>query len=382
MSQYYDQASLVMIPSGYKDGKVYSQKPLSASGELTFTRASTATRVNSSGLIESVASGVPRLDYSGDCPSLLLEPQRTNLALYSEQFDDAAWGKDTTTITANAEISPDGTQTSDTMTISTQASRVTQAPSVGSGVWTASVYVKITSQTTSGNVRFLGVVDGSVVNVEFTPTTEWVRYTATFTSSTSITSFQLRGVTSGFVGTIAIWGFQIEAGSYPTSYIPTYDTAVTRLADSCSKTGISSLIGQTEGTLFVEYNSNISEDDSIFIQIDDGTVNNRILLYSNVPNNLATVVFNGSVLQTVIANIPLAVGTNKFAIAYKENDIVLYLNGVQRGSDDIATIPIISAIRMGFDSNFLASASGKGTNQAFVFKTCLSNADLANLTTL
>ena len=61
MSQFYDQASLVMVPSGYKAGKVYSQKPLSTDGELTFSRASTATRINASGLIESVASDVPRL---------------------------------------------------------------------------------------------------------------------------------------------------------------------------------------------------------------------------------------------------------------------------------------------------------------------------------
>ena len=207
MSSFYDDASLVVIPSGYKTSKVYAEKPTDGSGDLTFTRTGdTATRVNSAGLIEKV---------------------RTNLILQSQTFDNASWGKDTTTVTANAEVAPDGTLTADTMTISTDASRVTQGPTIGAGSFTASVYVKIISQTTAGDVRFLGVVDGSVVNVNFTPTNQWARYTATFTAATQITSFQLRGVTSGFVGTIAIWGFQLEASDFgATDYIATTTAAV------------------------------------------------------------------------------------------------------------------------------------------------------------
>jgi hypothetical protein len=79
MSVFYDLASLVLVPSGYKAEKVYAQKPLTADGQLTFSRASTATRVNASGLVETVSSNVPRLDYTNStCPKLLLEPQRTN----------------------------------------------------------------------------------------------------------------------------------------------------------------------------------------------------------------------------------------------------------------------------------------------------------------
>jgi hypothetical protein len=205
LDKYYAQASLVMVPSLYKTSIVYSERPLSTDGELTFSRASSATRVGPDGYIEKV---------------------RTNLILQSQTFDNASWGKDTTTVTANAEVAPDGTLTAETMTISTDASRVTQAPTIGAGSFTASVYVKIISQTTAGDVRFLGVVDGIVVNVNFTPTNQWARYTATFTASTQITSFQLRGVTGGFVGTIAIWGFQLEAGDIATDYIPTTTVAV------------------------------------------------------------------------------------------------------------------------------------------------------------
>ena len=72
--------TLTMIPSGYKAGKLYSVLPTNGDGDFTTSRSSSATRVNKSGLIETVLSNVPRLDYSdGSCPSLLLEPQSTNL---------------------------------------------------------------------------------------------------------------------------------------------------------------------------------------------------------------------------------------------------------------------------------------------------------------
>ena len=118
--QLLDNASLITIPSGYKSGVVYSQVPTSGLGDLDFTRASTATRINSSSLIESVASGVPRLTYpiGGGCPSLLLEPQRTNILQRSEQFDNAYWEKYRCDIGINAQISPSGIQNAETITSS------------------------------------------------------------------------------------------------------------------------------------------------------------------------------------------------------------------------------------------------------------------------
>ena len=86
----FDDASLVLTPNGYKASKLYSIKPTSGAGDMTVVRATTATRVNSAGLIESVATNVPRLDYTGGgCPKILVEPERINRVLYSEQFDNA-----------------------------------------------------------------------------------------------------------------------------------------------------------------------------------------------------------------------------------------------------------------------------------------------------
>ena len=574
---FYDDASLVVIPSGYKTSKVYAEKPTDGSGDLAFTRTGdTATRVNSAGLIEKV---------------------RTNLILQSQTFDNASWGKDTTTVTANAEVAPDGTLTADTMTISTDASRVTQGPTIGAGSFTASVYVKIISQTTAGDVRFLGVVDGSVVNVNFTPTNQWARYTATFTASTQITSFQLRGVTGGFVGTIAIWGFQLEAsdfgatayiptttaavsvgpvanvprldylgstcprlilepqrvnlitfseqldnaawtklflgvtannatspdgstnaeklipdatlnthlffqtitpaagvytlsaffkageynfaclrlstdsdtkrfavvlnlttgvitatdslgsptstsskvenygngwyrlsissahasgimyptfavsstavptfsnslplftgngtsgifaygcqlelGAYSTSLIPTLAASATRGADACSKTGISSLIGQTEGVLFVDWNYENKTDANGSIPIILTGSGGEAYIYVSGAGTLLGDLYNSG-LQASIAGAIGSVGRKKIAFAYKQNDFVLYLNGVQIGTDTSGTVGSLTGLFVGsyYTSGY---SSNTGINQALLFKTRLTNAELAELTTL
>ena len=109
--------SLAMIPSGYKASKVYSVLPESGVGDFDFTRATTATRVNSSGLIEEMAINVPRLEYPlidgvvNGCPSLLLEPQRTNVCGYSDNLTQ--WTLTNGTLSANSVISPDGTLNAD-----------------------------------------------------------------------------------------------------------------------------------------------------------------------------------------------------------------------------------------------------------------------------
>ena len=104
----YNDASLIMYPSGYKAGKLYSLKPTNGTGDFTVVRNTTATRVNASGLIESVAANVPRIDYTGGgCGSLLVEPAATNLLLRSEEFDNAYWTKANTTISADAAVAPD-----------------------------------------------------------------------------------------------------------------------------------------------------------------------------------------------------------------------------------------------------------------------------------
>ena len=411
MSQFYDLASLVVIPSGYKASTIYAQKPLTTDGQLSFSRASTATRVNASGLIEAVASNVPRLDYLGSsCPRLNLEPQRTNLATYSESFNNAAWQKIRSTITANAATAPDGTLSADTFTDTTFSSSNstidTPINATLSQAYTHSIFVKAgtapfvylglydnapyfcTLNTLTGQIAFTSAgATSSVVSYG----NGWYRISITITVA-AVIIYPFFGVcqffnTINYSGTGAytaqFWGAQVEAGSYPTSYVKTEAAAVTRVADAASKTGISSLIGQTEGTLFVEIDFNgtgFGTENDFFIYVGNGSNTNSI--YIDYYNDLFRfVVFTGGSL-TAYFDTSTTNGTHKIALAYKSGSYAAYKNGVQIGVDAAVANPPTCSI---FSLKGGASGFGSITNntkQALLFKTRLTNAQLAELTTL
>ena len=122
----YDKASLVMIPSGYKasSATLYSVVPNTSVGDFDVTVDADATRVNKDGLIESVAANQARLDYPltngvvGDCPHLLLEPQRQNKITYS--IPNSNWAiENGASITENYSVSPDGSQNASRVQIPT-----------------------------------------------------------------------------------------------------------------------------------------------------------------------------------------------------------------------------------------------------------------------
>ena len=256
VSSLLQSASLLLIPSGYKSGKAYAEIPTNGNGDLTWVRGSSANRTNSFGNIELMASGVPRLSYMyGSCPALLLEPQRTNIALWSEDLTQTAWAKTNSgTITANTTISPDGTQTADTLTAGANSGQVQQAPTGTSGaVYTVSIWVKRITGT--GNV-FLRAVENTDTLIAVT--SDWQRFTATVTSTSTTIRIGVKLATIG--DAVAIWGGQIEAGAYPTTYIPTTSATATRIADSFSRNNIytNGLITSSGGTWFVELRGNIS----------------------------------------------------------------------------------------------------------------------------
>ena len=207
---YFDDASLVMIPSGYKDQKVYSVKPIDGSGDLTFTRSNdTATRVGPDGLIEKV---------------------RTNLALQSQTLDNASWDKSDATVTANTTIAPDGTLTADTITAVVIDQRVNQTVTVAASTeHTFSFFAKKGTTVTprysvydlSNNAFILTQVDYSaLVN-----TSTWSRITATFTTPAGCTSISIYPINAATLGTTFIWGCQLETG-VATDYIATTTAAV------------------------------------------------------------------------------------------------------------------------------------------------------------
>jgi hypothetical protein len=331
---------------------------------------------------------VPRLDYTGStCPSILIEPQRTNLLTYSEQFDNAAWFKVNASVISNSITSPDGNNTADTLTISSGGYllRETFPLSIISGQsYSISIYTKnqINDFLLFGGATPAGTDVYSIINSG----NGWYRHIRTRTFSTTNASANIQFIIYDQIGVNYIWGGQLEAGGYATSYIPTTTAAVTRNADVISKTGISSLIGQTEGTIFAEIKvSKLLGTASRYIfHISDGTTNNRIYMaFSGSSSNvLRARVFNGGTLQCSIDTSAITTtGTYRLAMAYKSNDIVFYVNGTQIGTDTSASIPTCSRVDLGH--NYAgASQLNDGITNANIWKTRLTNAELASLTSL
>jgi hypothetical protein len=400
-----DTASLVVTPNGYKASKLYSIIPSDGSGDMTFARTGdTATRVNSSGLIETVTANKPRLDYLGStCPKLLLEPQRTNLVLYSQEFDNAGWTKLRLNISANNAVSPDGTTNADKLEEIdgvTGDKQISQVFSQTAGAKSYSVFAKKSERSNfslvtsggglAGDTTIFNLTNGSVTSGTGAITSygnDWYRCTQFFTTTdnTSVTvrTRLISGGSTSYAGVsgygLFVYGAQLEAGAYATSYIPTTTASVTRNADLASKTGISSLIGQTEGTLFVNANiSNFSEARRGIVLYADA--NNFITLRISSGNDLQFLVFGSGAIQ---ANFTIAnpQGNVKMALAYKANDFAAYLNGTLVGTDTSGTVPATSGFYLGYDPSGTNQLAG-GVNQAILFKTRLQNAELATLTSL
>jgi hypothetical protein len=237
--------------------------------------------VNSAGLIESVANNVPRLDYTnGSCPSILVEPQRTNL------------------------VFPSDIATTQTRTVTAVAHTLSF---YGTGTVVLSGVAIATLSGTGANNK---------VSLTFTPSAGSLILTVT--------------------GSVTDW--QLEAGSNATSYIPTEATTVTRNADVISKTGISDLIGQTEGTMFVDFNlnnllGNVNRRILCISNNNSASENIQITFTSALTNTIRAVVATGGSFPLITSSQITNLGKIKIAVAYNTTDVVLYINGVKQGTD-------------------------------------------------
>ena len=342
---------------------------------------------------------VPRLTYQnggGGCPSLLLEKQSTNVCLYSEQIDNASWDKvngsggTAPVVTANYGISPDGTQNADRV----QLARTTAAGSYSyvyqtitlsaSATYTVSVYLKSLSGTPTISIALDGVGYDHVV----TMTTEWARYEVEIVAGGSFDRAQLllyQAVAStSLTADFLAWGFQVEQSSYPTSYIPTTSSSATRVADACSKTGISSLIGQTEGVIFVDWvYTKLDTSGIIPITIGLNSSNHAYILIDGALRITFDFIESGGASGRIQTASGYAVeGTRyKMAFAYKANDFAAYINGQLIGTDSVGSVTGLSELY--FSYPYSAGYSFPNLiNQVALFKTRLTNAELASLTTI
>jgi hypothetical protein len=397
----YDKASLVQIPSGTKDGTLYSVLPANGDGDFTHVRATSATRVNKDGLIESVASGVPRLNYPlidgvvQSCPALLLEPSRTNYLRYSEDLSQSNWSKQQSgtgvapTVTANYAISPDGSQNASRVqfdlnggTTISDRSRLSQDAGTGtSGSQAYSVYVK-SNDSSSHAIVFRAL--GGAFNIK-TVTTEWQRIDMIATDNSFYFELGLYGDSAtADTADILIWGAQMEEGSYPTSYIPTTSAAVTRNADFCNDAGTSAEFNDSEGVLFVEFQGLTSTDaDNGYVSISDGTATNSVLINTRTSGSVR--LYNGGVGSTNLIYIETVDYLNTLKIALKYGTTTgsykVYINGISKTISGTFSATSMSGLD---ELKFQYAVGGNNfygkVKQLMVFNEALTDSELEQVT--
>jgi hypothetical protein len=261
-------------------------------------------------------------------------------------------------------------------------------------IWSNSSYFKLTAGVlpyiTLRNV-YRNSAGGAIStpNQQFDLTSTLTRRVFTDVGAPALTAFVQQEVLAILVigtaydFTIRIAAPQMELGAYATTFIPTTTAAVTRLADAALKTGVSSLIGQTEGTLFVEFSTaNLESYTRRIFSLSDGAGANQINLQIQASTTTLTfAVLNGGAAQAVIntsTNFYTLGSTIKIAVAYKANDFAFYANGTQIGVDTLGTVPTCSQFRFAdpLNSNIFVG----GISQYALFPTRLTNAQLAQLT--
>ena len=377
---------------------------------FNFTRSTGGTRVNKDGLIEMVTNNKPRIDFLNDSNgALLLEPNRMNLVTYSEAFDNGIWTTSGVSVTSGT-ISPDGTANAFKLVeSSTSAIHYIKTANItvsNSTTYTMSFFAK-------KGERNIAVRDGSsdsFVSIDLTNnlvldslglstsieliSNGWYRIDVSYLSTSTICAFQLITLSPSYTsgspwssytgdGTsgVYIYGAQLELGSYATSYIPTQGATATRVAETCSQTPPSGIIGQTEGTILLDFEFIAPDGVKVLFNLDGNANNKRIEFWMNgyVLNG-----FIGGSVNIPIGNITITEGRYKAAIAYNElGNQAFYVNGVQIGiSTTPYTISNLDNLRFNVWNESSNLKTSIKTKDIKLYNTRLSNTELQQLTTL
>ena len=378
---------------------------------FAFTRSTSATRVNKEGLIEVVTNDRPRIDYTDTSDGvLLLEKAATNLVTYSNDFSNSSYVRNGTTATTGF-ISPDGTLNAYKLLEdnSNAIHRIYQTATVtGSPNTTISIYVKYLGRknvlmriadSTVG--RWYDVENGVLGGIyQGTPNDSsiesvgngWYRISISHTvsnqsrlelwiSDTESTSAYQGDTSKG----VYIYGAQLEVGSFPTSYIPTQNSAVTRVAETANGAGNSEVFNDSEGVLFADIAYlNPTTSPNSRIAISDGTALNRILIQnvSSTSNRLQFYVISNGVTSTDfftdLSDITLF---NKIVFKYKTNDFSVWINGFEVLTDTSgSTFSDGTLNELAFDGGDGTSDFYGKTKEIGYYNTILTDLELETLT--
>ena len=374
--------------AGTDSGNIYIQDAQLEIGLAATDYIESGATTGKAGLLEDE----PRFDYSGGatCPSLLLEPSRTNL-VPSEYF--GAWGAysagtgSNPIITSNYAISPDGNLNATRIqfnrgsgTTSGDTSYITYGLSAGTIAAALSVYLKTNDGTTKDVTLRLGA---SIFDYNVSVTSEWKRFTLSGSTSVDRMQILLYGSENDQTADLSCFGAQVEAGSYATSYIPNHSGgSVTRGADSCLGSQDSSLFNDSSMSLFLDLPATNQETAIKEITISDGTTNNRFNVYSVTSNQLRTsLVSGGAVILNYVVSDILTNQHLKICITYSGNTYKVFVNGALKLNVTMSTPPV------GLNNLNFANSAGSSlfygeVKQAAVFNEALSDADCITLTTI
>ena len=365
----------------------------SLDNRITFTRAlNTATRVNSSGYIETVSSDLPRFDYNPItlvCKGLLIEESRGNIFQYSEDFNQATWTRAEVTVLTAQSTSPANTNTANTIVetaVNADHGVYDDFNATNATPYTISVFAKKKDRdfiffsfygnkgVFNGNRVWFNISTGTIATVQAGITATitayrdgWYRCTATQTAAATAQGYigifqSTADAEITYLGDTAkgtyLWGAQLEAGAFPTSYIPTTTTSLTRNADVATMTGtnFSSWFNASEGSFEIDaaFNNMVATNSYMF-NVDDGTVNNRYSFWRWTGNSklFCTVITSSSNVAQVEKAAAIVANTYyNSTLGYKENDFGASFSGVATQTDTSLTLPTVNTLRFsGQDSS-------------------------------
>jgi len=341
--------------------------------------ATDVIETTTSAVYTGITDNVPRLDYDGDCPSLLLEPARTNFLLASEYFDSSSgWSRGgTITQTDNYGISPDGKRNSTRLQLGNDALVYRNLATPFDGA--RSLYVKSTSG--SGTIQLLA--NHTNTDNIFTIDENWQRVELSDVQQVSQIYYLVdtRGGSNTTIFDIEVWGAQYESGSYATSYIPTYGTSVTRNADLCNNAGDSTIFNDEEGVLYFEAASiSTSDTNDKYISITDGTTNNVVNINFGSGNLIRCAIRSNGVGGDNLDYSTTSFNTSDFvkvAISWTSTNARVFINGTKIHTDSNSINPLILNV---IDFVYLSSPfHGKVKSLAY-FNRALTDTELADLT--
>jgi len=281
--------------------------------EFQYSRASTGTYVGSDGLFKTAQIGEPRFDHNpitGESLGLLVEEARTNIIVSSSVFNTGQWVQDGVVLAANAGVAPDGTTTATSVSQGTGNNRCYHFDNNGAGSKSLTVFAKSnagSSITLSGNLSYGTNFAGSAVlnTANGTVSTAlgcssvafpngWYRFVIPINVSFGAGNSNYLSL-SGPASSVFVWGAQLEAGSSPTSYIPTTTATVTRAADTLT-VPTSKFLNASNSSIVVESESTINN--SPVISLNDGTTFNETKLIVHPTAGISRLVVTNDIVRS------------------------------------------------------------------------------------